>query len=161
MRVGTDAQSIPDHSGRFNVALAVLGKTGFSRGRRYWEVSVVGKSCYNLGVASESARRRGIIMVRPANGYWTLTKTKQGQFRALDRNPIPIDVQVSPATMGILLDYKKGQISFYDAGSRSHIYSFVGQNFTDTLYPFVHDCTDIKNDIPIVFTPAGSVDWIQ
>ncbi|XP_078144055.1 uncharacterized protein LOC144542175 [Centroberyx gerrardi] len=162
MSIVEEPQNVPDHPGRFNVALAALGKTGFTSGRHYWEVSVAGRLCYHLGMASESSKRKGIIVARPSNGFWTLTMNKQGQYRALDMRPASIPVQVPPATLGILLDYKKGQISFYDAVRRDHIYSFVGQKFTNKIYPFINGCVDVgENESPLVLTAAGSVEWIQ
>lgn len=155
-------QNVPDHPGRFDVVLGVLGKTGFSSGRHYWEVSVAGKLCYHLGLASESAQRRGTVRFSPATGFWTVIRNKQGQYRAIDRPPVNFPVQVQPLTLGILLDYKRGQISFYDAGTRSHLYSFVGQQFTDKIYPFINYCVeDVESRTPIVLLTPGSVDWIQ
>ncbi|KAF3698963.1 Zinc-binding protein A33 [Channa argus] len=162
MSTRVEAQNVPDYPGRFDVDLAVLGTTGYSSGRQYWEVSVVGKRCYHLGMTSESAQRKGSISYSPANGYWTIILNKQGQFKAADRRAVTIQVQVQPLSLGILLDYKRGQISFYDAGSRSLLYSFVGQTFTDKIYPFVNFCVeDVANPTPIVLLTPDSVDWIK
>lgn len=162
MSTGEEIQNVQDHPGRFNVVLAALGKTGFSAGRHYWEVSVAGKLCYHIGMASESAPRRGTVMFRPANGFWTIVLDRQGQFKAADRRSVTINVQTQPLTLGILLDHKKGQVSFYDAGARSHMYSFVGQSFTDKIYPFINFCVeDVGSPTPIVLVSPGPVDWIQ
>ncbi|XP_031710651.1 putative leucine-rich repeat-containing protein DDB_G0290503 isoform X2 [Anarrhichthys ocellatus] len=155
-------QDVPDHPGRFDVSLAILGTTGFSTGRHYWEVSVAGKLCYHLGMASESSQRKGAIIFNPTNGFWTVVLNRQGQYRAIDRSVVGIPVQTLPLTLGILLDYKKGMISFYDAGARSHMYSFVGQRFTGKIYPFINLCVeDVESQTPIVSLPPGSVDWIK
>lgn len=157
-----EIQNVPDNPGRFDVDLAVLGSTGFSSGRQYWEVSVAGKLCYHIGMASESAQRKGTIRYNPTNGYWTIILNKQGQFRAIDRRPSVIQVQTQPLRLGILLDYRNGQISFYDAGARSHMYSFSGQTFTDKIYPFINFCVEeVENPTPIVLLSPGSVDWIK
>ncbi|XP_035527179.1 E3 ubiquitin-protein ligase TRIM39 [Morone saxatilis] len=162
MTTSIEIQDVPDHPGRFDVLLAVLGKTGFSTGRQYWEVSVAGKRCYHIGMASESAPRKGSVTFSPANGFWTIILNKQGQYRAIDRRSATIPVQVQPQTLGILLDYKNGQISFYDAGTRSHMYSFVGQRFTDKIYPFVNFCVEeLEIQTPIVLLTPGTVDWIK
>ncbi|KAF7659825.1 hypothetical protein LDENG_00292660 [Lucifuga dentata] len=162
MSIGEEEQDVPHHPGRFNVALAVLGNTGFNSGRRYWEVSVAGKLCYNIGMASESANRGRAVPIRPVNGFWTIIMTKQGQLKVLDTIPTTIPIQTQPLTLGILLDYKKGEISFYDAGKRAHIYTFLGQRFTDKIYPFVNGCVeDAANRTPIVLLSPGSVDWIR
>ncbi|KAJ4937121.1 hypothetical protein JOQ06_001703 [Pogonophryne albipinna] len=80
-------QNVPDHPGRFNIALAVLGMVGFSSGRHYWEVSVAGKLCYHLGMASESAQRRGTIIFSPTKGFWTVVLDKEGQTPIVISSP--------------------------------------------------------------------------
>lgn len=158
----TDSQDVQDLPGRFNVLLATLGKTGYSSGRQYWEVNVANRLCYHLGFASGSAQRKGILKFSPARGYWTIIRNKRGQFRAFDRSTADIEVKTQPLTVGILLDYKKGQVSFYDTGARSHIYSFRGQTFTDKLYPFFNFCNeDTDNQTPVQTLLPGSTDWIQ
>ncbi|XP_062260885.1 GRIP and coiled-coil domain-containing protein 2-like isoform X2 [Platichthys flesus] len=162
MSTTEEVQNVQDHPGRFDVVLAILGETGFSSGRHYWEVSVAGKSCFHLGMASESAQRRGSITFRPANGYWTIVKNKQGQYRAMDNRSVLLRLQAQILTLGILLDYKKGQVSFYNAGARSHIYSFQSQRFTDKIHPFINFCVeDTERRTPIVLLTPGSTDWIQ
>lgn len=157
-----DNQDVPDLPGRFDVVLACLGHTGYSSGRQYWEVSIANRLCYHIGFASESAKRKGFLKFSPATGYWTIIRNRQGQFRALDRAPAVIPVQAQPVTLGILLDYKTGQISFYDTGARSHLYSFTGQTFTDKLYPFINFCNDdLDNQTPIELIPPGPTNWLQ
>ncbi|KAK9539375.1 hypothetical protein VZT92_004485 [Zoarces viviparus] len=162
MTTSDATQDVPDHPRRFDVSLAILGASGFSTGRHYWEVSVAGKLCYHLGMASESSQRKGTIIFSPTNGFWTVVLNRQGQYIAIDRSAVGIPVQTLPLTLGILLDYKKGEISFYDAGARSHMYSFVGQRFNGKIYPFINFCVeDVESQTPIVSLPPGSVDWIK
>ncbi|XP_067461160.1 golgin subfamily A member 4 isoform X3 [Thunnus thynnus] len=156
-----DDQDVPDNPGRFDVVLAALGSTGFSTGRHYWEVSVAEANCYLLGMASESSQRKGTLSFKPLKGYWTIVLNKQGQYKAMNNRPITLQVQTPPLMLGILLDYNKGQISFYDAGTRSHLYSFVGQKFTGKIYPFVNICLeDVTLQNPIILIPPGPTDWI-
>lgn len=156
------SQDVEDLPGRFDVVLATLGNTGYSSGRQFWEVNIANRRCYHVGFASGSAKRKGILKFSPATGYWTIILNKQGQFRALDKSPAVFPVQAPPVTLGILLAYEKGQISFYDTGARSHLYSFSGQTFTDELYPFINFCSDdLDNQTPIELIPPGSTNWIQ
>ncbi|KAM6919337.1 zinc-binding protein A33-like [Xenentodon cancila] len=158
----TNVQNVPDRPGRFDVSLAVLGTTGFSSGRHYWEVSVAGKTCYHIGMASESAPRKGSLAFKPVNGFWTIVMNKQGQLKAIDRRPVDIAFEMEPVTLGVLLDYNKGEVSFYNTGDRSHMYTFSGQRFTDKIYPFINYCVeDVENPSPIVLVPPGSTDWIK
>lgn len=153
---------VQDHPARFNHVLAVLGATGFARGRHYWEVSVAEKSCYHIGMASESANRKGSLSFTPSKGFWTIILNKLGELKAIDTKPVVLRVERMPMTLGILLDYKKGQVSFYDSGARSHLYSFSGQEFTDRIYPFLNYCVeDVESPQPIVLLPPGSTDWIN
>ncbi|XP_042081404.1 early endosome antigen 1 isoform X2 [Haplochromis burtoni] len=156
-------QDVPNNPRRFDVILGALGATGFSSGKHYWEVSVAGKTCYHLGMTSESSRRKGSISFSPNNDYWTIVLDKQGQYRAIEhRRTIPIPTEIQPVTLGILLDYKKGTISFYDSGSRTHMYSFVGQHFTGKIYPFVNFCVeDGSAPNPVVLITPGATDWIK
>ncbi|XP_061588762.1 golgin subfamily A member 4 isoform X2 [Cololabis saira] len=157
-----NVQNVQDLPGRYDVSLAVLGTTGYSSGRHYWEVSVAGKICYHLGMTSESARRKGSLSFKPANGFWTIVLDKQGQLKAIDRKAVVLASQTQPLSLGVLLDYSKGSISFYDAGDRTHMYTFSGQTFTDKMYPFINYCVeDVQNPSPIVLVPPGSTDWIQ
>ncbi|XP_017276390.1 putative leucine-rich repeat-containing protein DDB_G0290503 [Kryptolebias marmoratus] len=156
------ASEVQDNPGRFDVILAVLGSTGFSRGRHYWEVSVAEMSCYHIGMASEAARRKGSLSFKPTTGFWTIVLNRQGNLRALDQKSVVISAEIQPLTVGILLDYTKGQISFYNAGARSHMYTFTGQAFTNKIYPFVHYCVEgADNPLPMVLVPPGSTDWIK
>lgn len=159
--IANEIQNVRDHPGRFDTLLAVLGKTGFSSGRHYWEVSVAEKPCYHVGMASKSARRRGYAIVNPSTGFWTIIRNKQGHYQALDGSRVNLAIRTQPVTVGILLDYEKGQISFYDAGARVHIYSYTGQTFRDKIHPFINFCVDVAgNDIPIVLVTPGETDWI-
>uniref|UniRef100_A0A3B3UNX0 B30.2/SPRY domain-containing protein n=1 Tax=Poecilia latipinna TaxID=48699 RepID=A0A3B3UNX0_9TELE len=135
-----DVPQFQDNPGRFDVVLGVLGSTGFSRGRHYWEVSVAEKLCYHIGMVSESAKRKGSLSFRPAKGFWTIVLNKQNELKAIDRTSVTLQVERLPITLGILLDYNKGQVSFYDSGARSHLYSFSGQEFTDRIFPFLNYC---------------------
>lgn len=153
---------VQDNSSRFNVSLAILGSTGYSSGRHFWEVSVSRKSCYHIGMATESAPRRGSLSFRPASGYWTIIMNKLGELRALNEIISTIQVETHPRILGVFLDYKKGQISFYDVGTRSHMYTFSGQTFTERIYPFINYCVEtVENPAPLVLVQPGSTDWIE
>ncbi|XP_055722422.1 putative leucine-rich repeat-containing protein DDB_G0290503 isoform X3 [Salvelinus fontinalis] len=162
MSVAQQRQNVPNNPGRYDLSLAALGKTGFNRGRNYWEVEVAGKTCYNIGVARGSANRKGQLKLKPAEGYWTIILTKQGVLKALAAGPLDIQLPELPQKFGILLDYKKGEVSFYNANTRSLLHTFTGNRFTDKLYPFFNTCLETNDeDAPIVLTPVGSVSWIQ
>lgn len=156
------SKEVQDNPGRYDVALAALASAGYSSGRQYWEVNVADRLCYHIGFAGGSAQRKGIIKFTPETGYWTIVLNKQRQFKALDKTPVVLQLHSPPVILGVLLDYQKGQISFYDVGIRSHIYTFSGHTFTDELYPFINFCNeDIDDQTPIQLIPPGSTSWLE
>ncbi|KAL0985598.1 hypothetical protein UPYG_G00159270 [Umbra pygmaea] len=115
----------------------VLGSEGFTSGRHYWEVGVKGKSEWRIGVVKESAPRHGFANLNTQAGYWTLCL----QFAELMAVTTPITKlnQSVPSKVGVYLDIEEGQVSFYDAEKRHHIYTFDA-NFdrSQKIYPLFH-----------------------
>lgn len=163
MTLSRTAFDVVDNPGRFNVFLAVLGKGGYSSGRNYWEVYVANKQCYHLGMMSESAQRKGQVTASPSAGFWTVIMNRRGEFFAMDQTPVEIPMQTQPEILGILLDYKKRQISFYDATAKVKMYTFTNsQPFTGKIYPFFNFCVEnVANPTPIALLTPGSFDWLE
>ncbi|XP_052472137.1 E3 ubiquitin-protein ligase TRIM39-like [Carassius gibelio] len=124
-----------DNPERFNFCSLVLAKEGFSSGRFYFEVQVKGKTDWDLGVARETINRKGMISECPENGYWAIVMRDGYQYRARESPSVPLSLKVKPQVVGVFVDYEEGLVSFYDVESRSHMYSFTGQSFTEKLYP--------------------------
>nr|XP_021327494.1 erythroid membrane-associated protein-like [Danio rerio] len=143
-----DTQTVNEGNNRFIKPLGVVGKEGFSSGCFYYEVRVEGQTVWYLGVTRESADRKASIF--PLNGYWTMS-LRNGNYRARESSYVFISLSVSPQRVGVFVDYEKGFVSFYDADSMSHIYSYTGQTFNEKLYPFV--CLGYqrnKNSTPLI-----------
>ncbi|XP_059397434.1 E3 ubiquitin-protein ligase TRIM39-like [Carassius carassius] len=151
---GDIKQDVPENPKRFDDVLCVLAKQGFSSGRFYYEVQVKGKSEWSLGVARESVNRKKTMKLTPVNGFWTVILKNENHFKACERPPVSLSLKVKPEKVGVFVDYEEGLVSFYDMGSRSHIYSFTGQTFTDKLYPYFSPCDNDegKNSNPLIIT---------
>lgn len=121
---------------RFDEYLGVLGKEGFSSGCFYFEVQVKGRTEWYLGVARESAYRKGRIYLTPENGYW-IVGLRHGKYLARDSYAYSLSLSVDPQTVGVFVNYEKGLVSFYDVESSAHIYTYTIQSFNEKLYPFV------------------------
>ncbi|XP_048023642.1 zinc-binding protein A33-like [Megalobrama amblycephala] len=147
-------RNVPKNPKRFDYTVCVLAKQGFSSGRFYYEVQVKGKTGWSLGVARESINRKGEIILTPDNGYWTVWLRNENQYSARDDPSVSLSLRVKPEKVGVFVDYEEGLVSFYDVGSRSHIYSFTGQTFTEKLYPYFSPGLNDKgkNSKPLIIT---------
>uniref|UniRef100_A0A8C1C563 E3 ubiquitin-protein ligase TRIM39-like n=1 Tax=Cyprinus carpio carpio TaxID=630221 RepID=A0A8C1C563_CYPCA len=157
VRHGDIRQKLPDKPERFDRCVYVLGKEGFSSGRFYFEVQVKGKTEWDLGVARESINRKGLITLRPSDGYWTVVLRNGDEYKAGTGPPVSLSLRVKPQRVGVFVDYEEGLVSFYDVESSSHIYSFTAQSFTEKLYPLFSPCNNDggKNSSPLIITPVS------
>ncbi|XP_056318674.1 E3 ubiquitin-protein ligase TRIM39 [Danio aesculapii] len=158
---GETRQPVPDNPWRFDKCPSVLGKEGFCSGKFYFEVQVKGKMEWDLGVARESVNRKGIITLSPRNGLWTLWLRNGAEYKACDCLSVSLCLKVKPQTVGVFVDYEEGLVSFYDVESRSHIYSFTGQSFTEKLYPYFSPGFNYgdNNSDPLIISPVSKKNW--
>ncbi|KAL6490873.1 hypothetical protein MHYP_G00012180 [Metynnis hypsauchen] len=154
VRCGDTRQNLPDNPKRFNQYANVLAKEGFSSGRFYYEVQVGGKTKWDVGVARESINRKGPITLSPENGFWAVVLRSGNQYEARASSPHPLYLKEKPQKVGLFVDYEEGLVSFYDVETRSHIYSFTGQSFTEKLYPYFSPRNNDKgkNSAPLIIS---------
>ncbi|KAG1932402.1 E3 ubiquitin-protein ligase TRIM39-like [Pimephales promelas] len=147
-------QYVPENPKRFDKSVCVLAKQGFSSGRFYYEVQVKGKTEWDLGVARESINRKEAIKLSPEDGFWTVVLRNENQYYVCENPPVSLSLRVRPEKIGVFVDCEEGLVSFYDVESRSHLYSFTGQTFTDKLYPYFSPCLKNKgeNSNPLIIT---------
>ncbi|XP_058251151.1 E3 ubiquitin-protein ligase TRIM39-like [Hemibagrus wyckioides] len=132
---GDKPQDLPDTPQRFNF-LCVVGKQSFYSQRFYYEVQVRGKTAWILGVVRENIdRKRPWIIRGPEDGFWTMDLRNGNEYWANARPDVHLTLREKVEVVGVFVDYEEGLVSFYDVKSRSHIYSFTGQSFTEKLYP--------------------------
>ncbi|XP_038158055.1 E3 ubiquitin-protein ligase TRIM21-like [Cyprinodon tularosa] len=149
-------QSLPKDPRRFDSCVAVLGQQSYTFGRRYWVVKVGDKTDWDLGVAKESINRKGSITVRPDNGYWAICRRKGESLRACAGPSVILKLQEIPSKVGVYLDYEDGSVSFYNADTKSHIYTYKGCCFTEPVYPYFNPCLhdNGKNTVPLIICPV-------
>uniref|UniRef100_A0A3Q3J1T3 Bloodthirsty-related gene family, member 1 n=1 Tax=Monopterus albus TaxID=43700 RepID=A0A3Q3J1T3_MONAL len=155
VRCGDRPQLLPDNSERFDRVICVLGREAISSGRHYWEVEVGGKTDWDLGVARQSANRKGNIKVTPSKGYWFLSLRDKNKYAFPSEPSTDVHLNRQPHKIGVFVDFDKGQVSFYNVDAKIHIYTF-NDTFTQHIYPFFSPCTNKsgKNDGPLVITPV-------
>ncbi|XP_053086122.1 interaptin isoform X18 [Pangasianodon hypophthalmus] len=156
------ASAVRDSPKRYDTVIAALTKTGFTSGRHYWEVLVKDRSCFVVGVAAESAPRKGEIRYKPSNGYWTILRKKDRRHQAQTERPFTLRFTDKLSIIGILVDFTKGEVTFYNVQTRASLYKFRGNNFTEKLYPYVATCTDENpQESPIELLQPHSPLWLQ
>ncbi|KAM6949519.1 E3 ubiquitin-protein ligase TRIM21-like [Aplochiton taeniatus] len=152
-----DWRNLPVNNKRFNTNLSVLGRSSFATSF-YFQVQVSGKNNWGLGLARQIVNRKGKIIPSPVTGFWTLWLTNGTEYKAAEDFPVPIYLNEKPQKVGVFVDCEEGTVSFYDAGARSHIYSFTGCEFNGELFPFlgfpVND--GHENSTPLVILPVVS-----
>ncbi|NXN23918.1 BT2A2 protein, partial [Nycticryphes semicollaris] len=137
---GTAEQNLPDTPQRFISWLCVLGKEGFREGRHCWEVEVEGKvggdSCWAVGVAKESVKRKGVISLSPRRGMWGVCHW-EGHFEALTSPRTPLSQSPLPSRIWLCLDCTGGTVTFLDAHTGAEIFTFPPASFRgETLHPW-------------------------
>ncbi|XP_053353403.1 butyrophilin subfamily 1 member A1-like [Clarias gariepinus] len=125
----------------------VVAKQSFSSGRFYYEVQVRGNTQWSLGVMRESVNRKRGIPWSPQCGFWTV-ELWGNQYWAHADPSVLLTLREKVEKVGVFVDYEEGLVSFYDVESRSHIYSFTGQSFTEKLYP----CFWTWSNNPLIIT---------
>uniref|UniRef100_A0A8C9V4W4 B30.2/SPRY domain-containing protein n=1 Tax=Scleropages formosus TaxID=113540 RepID=A0A8C9V4W4_SCLFO len=126
VRHGDTKQELPDNPERFDTEPFVLG-TVVRSWRSYWEVRVEEKEDWVLGVALDSVGRKGQLVMSPSKGFWVIRLSNGRSLKALSEEvEVLTDIKL-PSKVGIYLDCKEKQVSFYsvDGENLSHIYTFT------------------------------------
>ncbi|XP_076120652.1 zinc-binding protein A33-like [Alosa pseudoharengus] len=142
MNFSYDKQQLPDNPERFDEWLNVLGSEGFNSGTHCWYVEVGNSTNWEMGVVTESAKRKGEVC--EGGGLWFL-HYDDGEYDAISsplskssiefhETPI-ITVSQNPQRIKVQLDWDKGKLSFYDFHNSTHIHTFT-HTFTQRVFPF-------------------------
>ncbi|KAL2092462.1 hypothetical protein ACEWY4_012260 [Coilia grayii] len=117
-----------------------LGEKGFTSGRRFWQVGV--NNQWIIGVTRASAQRTGNVTFYPNHGYWCLSRWIT--FSALTTPMHCLPESAVPRELGVCLDVDEKWVSFYNAESKAHIYTFTNMDFSEgeEIYPVF--CTQDK-----------------
>ncbi|XP_048826330.1 E3 ubiquitin-protein ligase TRIM39-like isoform X20 [Brienomyrus brachyistius] len=143
---------LPDSPLRFSNWYGIQGKESFSSGRHYYEVQVGTRGCFSVGFVKESVEKMKYT-VTSESGFLMFILEKN-VYKVSTTPPTSLSLNEPPNNVGVYVDYDKGQVSFYNVGTRSHIYSFTGYNFSEKLYPAVNSCNSMTSG-PLIISPVS------
>ncbi|XP_075994862.1 butyrophilin subfamily 3 member A3 [Genypterus blacodes] len=143
MRCGFERGDMPNYHQRFDGWWCAVGVEGFDSGRYYWEVEV-GERDWRLGVAKESALRKGFKSLNTDTGYLTMRLERGTELKALTVPFTSLPPGLIPDKVGVYLDYEQGQLSFYDVDRHAHIYTYQ-ETFDEKLFPLFGTVEIIKD----------------
>ncbi|XP_055988134.1 E3 ubiquitin-protein ligase TRIM38-like [Sorex fumeus] len=123
-------------SGGFRVLPCILGCERFTSGRHYFEVDVREGTEWGVGVCLENVPRDIDTGREPQSGFWAIRLRKNKDNLALTSPPTALPLRDQPEVVGIILDCEAGLISFYNATTGSHIYTFPKASFSHALRPY-------------------------
>lgn len=152
---GDEWNKLPDNPKRFETAIYVLGKQGFSCGRFYYDVQVKGKTGWTVGVAKGSISRKGEVKLNPENGCWSI-RLRNRKYFVLANHPVPLSVNDHLEKVRVFVDYDEGVVSFYDADGAALLHSFSGCSFTEKIFPFFSPgpADNGRNSAPLIIFPV-------
>ncbi|XP_029919570.1 tripartite motif-containing protein 35-like [Myripristis murdjan] len=135
-------QKLPKNPERIG---GVLGSEGFSSGTHSWDVEVGESPGWLLGVITESAQKKK----DPQSGLWTVVLT-QGKYAAVcETDKVTTPVHKKLQRIRVHLDWNRGQLTFSDPDTNTHIHTFT-HTFTEKLFPLF----DTKQKVPLKILPG-------
>ncbi|XP_054834657.1 E3 ubiquitin-protein ligase TRIM7-like [Eublepharis macularius] len=137
VRHGQHSQALPDNPERFDSEPFVLGCEGFCSGKYCWVVNIEEGQNWAVGIARESVKRKGYISLSPEQGIWAVEQC-WGQFQALTSHWTALSLCKKPRRIQVSLDYRKGQVAFFDADLAVPFFTFPPIFFKqEKIYPWL------------------------
>ncbi|XP_054985442.1 E3 ubiquitin-protein ligase TRIM38-like [Sorex araneus] len=136
----------PQTAGGFRFLPCILGRERFTSGRHYFEVDVQEGTQWGVGVCLENVPRN---TREPTSGFWIIKLRNNKTGLAITSHATPFTLTNQPEVVGIMLDYDAGLVSFYNATTGSHMYTFPKASFSQALRPYFQvNCPSSLSLIP-------------
>ncbi|XP_029919554.1 E3 ubiquitin-protein ligase TRIM39-like [Myripristis murdjan] len=138
-------QKLPENVERIDFH-AVLGSEGFDSGIHSWDVEVGENTGWVLGVLEESAQRKGELQP----GVWTVVfGDDEYEAMSISDNVAVLPVKKKLQRIRVHLDWNRGQLTFSDPDTNTHIHTFT-HTFTERLFPLF----GTADDVPLKIFPG-------
>ncbi|XP_077083477.1 butyrophilin subfamily 1 member A1-like isoform X2 [Siphateles boraxobius] len=142
----------------FPYELCAFGAQTFTSGRHYWEVDLARedtppKNYWLIGVAEHgNFRVKDRSALTPSNGYWFLCSDGPNGFYTNSDPPVSLPLTPRPEQLGVLLDYDRGQLSFYSVKERKHVLT-MSTRFIGSVTPLFNPGVEDKTPLTILDCP--------
>ncbi|MCI4377222.1 hypothetical protein PGIGA_G00201110 [Pangasianodon gigas] len=100
-----------------------VSSTNLLNTRAYFELKVTESVPWTLGLRTESFNADSTPDIYPDRGIWTIASA-EGKIIINDGKATPT-LYVTPAKLGLYLDYTRGQVSFYDSVAKRHLHTYL------------------------------------
>lgn len=149
-------QPLPDNPERCTSRVCVLGATGFASGKHSWTIEVgQGKEWY-IGVAAESIKRKTVVFLKPADGFWVIGLCNRDTYWAQTSPRTKLVLKLKPERITVKVDCEKGKVVFINPADSSMIYTF-SDRFTERLFPYLSPglYQEEKTSVPLTICPLN------
>ncbi|XP_040500549.1 butyrophilin subfamily 1 member A1-like [Ursus maritimus] len=119
------------------ILFSILGRESITSGRCYWVVEIRNgdKSEWSLGVCRGDVDRKSLHLESPEKGIWAVGRYLENYY-ACSIFRILLSCRQVPHRVGVFLDLKEGDVSFYNMTDDSHMFSFPLASSSGTLFPY-------------------------
>lgn len=106
------------------------------------QVRVGAKPKWRLGLIKDKAGRKAKLPKSPEAGVWLIGCREGRVYEAFTAPRVTLPLASPLETVGLFLDYERGELTFFDAGSPDELrllYSFQAE-LQGKVYPLVDVC---------------------
>ncbi|XP_035583397.1 E3 ubiquitin-protein ligase TRIM17 isoform X2 [Zalophus californianus] len=155
----TPLEGAPHGKDRFLAYPSAVGRETFSSGRHYWEVgmNLTGDALWALGVCRDNVSRRDRVPKSPENGFWVVQLCKEKKYLPVTSAPTPVTLAEPPSHIGVFLDFKAGDVSFYNLKDGSHLHTYTQPELSGPLQTFF--CLGALKSGQMVISPVTL--WVK
>uniref|UniRef100_W5KBW4 Cabz01076234.2 n=1 Tax=Astyanax mexicanus TaxID=7994 RepID=W5KBW4_ASTMX len=133
----------------FPYFLTVPGINSFSSGRVYWEVGLTvpciePKQKWLIGVQKDSnvlSNNKADLV--PSKGFWFLCSDGENGIHVNTEPELSLPIRPTPEVVGVLLDFEKGELSFFNAKESIHLFT-IKHKFQGEIEPIFNQESEIR-----------------
>lgn len=126
--------TVPDNPERFDPCVFLMGAEGFTSGKHRWDIEVGTNPSWIVGVCKESVARKHKFTISTKRGVWCIGLSK-GVYNVFAHERAELQVQHCPESIRVKLNMDKGEVSFWDAQTATHLVT-LKHDFNEKMFPF-------------------------